>query len=1039
MAEPYEWLRDRLREAAAEREPLHVGRYQVMEVLGRGGMGKVVRAVDTSLGRIVALKIPTVEAFGRWEREARAMARLSHPAIAAVYDVGAADGLHYIAMEYVDGVHLGDAWREWPIRRRVEALRQVCAAVSFAHDHGVLHRDLKPANVMISGDRVKLIDFGLARLEGDPAMTREGTPLGSPLYMAPEQVRGHAARKETDVYALGVLLYEALAGAPPFTSDTLALLYQAILTEKPVAPSKRAAGVPRDLETLALRAIEKEPAQRPSSAQAFGDDLQRWLDGVPMTIRPIRGAIRFGRAIVRNPRAWTAALVLLLVAGALAWRSRHDRTWTADLLASQAAAAFSAGDVASARRHVDEALRLSPGHRSASYWLARLKLREYHARRGVPSPLISRGAVGVSPTLPETAALRTLRGEIEEALRRAGGDPFAEGALALVGGRFLQALESLRLAADTDESRWLRAYCLYNLGRFGQAREALGTTTSRPGLPLLGQILLALAMQADDPLPLLRDAENAATALMVAGDAEGGRLLAARTQIEGSVLELSRGGDPEERLTRAMEALSGLEGPEACLARGDALLTRAESLAARGRIGVGDPAEYGEAIENYTRALEVRDDFALAHLRRAAARRALAGYRSHFGADDVAWRTLARDDYAAAAVSGHPEARLGLASITAEIERARAATPDVAINATVHELETVTAVVDAAPQNLSALVCRAAVRSRLAQLRKSHGESPVDDLDAGQADCGGALALAPDYVEALVARADLHRLMAFEHRDRDAAEQSFSLARTDLDRALSRNPWRIESRGALLMLLRDRGHFLRERGEDPLPAWREAVVIATDGLNLRPNQANLLYMRAMARRDLGAALAAVTEFQAAIADLDRCIEVNPKQVDAYRVRATLHQRLGLIRAAAGGDPTDYFRRGLGDIAKGFDLDPSLQDRFAHFHFARGSLLLALGEWQEERLPKEAAATYQAAVDAMLPALKINPRYADYYRIRGQALAGVARLRLRAGQDAANEFKRALEDYDFILKEFAHYPLAKSWKEERNRIEAALPK
>jgi tetratricopeptide (TPR) repeat protein len=304
--------------------------YEVLDVLGRGGMGVVYRARHLGLNRTVALKMLLAGAQGdpdscqRFRAEAAATARLQHPNIVQIHEGGVADGLPYLALEYVDGRSLEEALQDGPLAPEEAArlLETVARAVQAAHERGIIHRDLKPANVLRTKDGTpKIVDFGLAkRLESVSGLTHNGAFLGTPAYMAPEQLsrRGEALGPACDIYALGVILYEMLAGRPPFEAGSPGdLLFQVTLRE-PISPRYWRPALPRDLETICLKCLRKEPGERYASAAALADDLRRFLDHRPIQARPVGLLGRAGHWCRRNPGpAGLAATVMLCAAAAV--------------------------------------------------------------------------------------------------------------------------------------------------------------------------------------------------------------------------------------------------------------------------------------------------------------------------------------------------------------------------------------------------------------------------------------------------------------------------------------------------------------------------------------------------------------------------------------------------------------------------------------------------------------------------------------------------------------------------------------------------
>jgi serine/threonine-protein kinase len=291
--------------------------YEILGLLGSGGMGVVYRARDVRLKRLVALKMILTgpharpEELDRFRREAEAVARLQHPNVVQVYEVGEQDGRPYLALEYVGGGSLAERLdgRPQPPDEAARLVRAVALAVHAAHQRGIVHRDLKPANVLLTEDGTpKVTDFGLAKLlTCDPGasaagQTQTGAVLGTPSYMAPEQALGdvHAIGPHTDVHALGALLYELLTGRPPFGGSTLLETLEQVRSVEPLPPSRLRPDVPRDLETICRKCLEKEPARRYPSAQALADDLGRYLAGDLIHARSFNLADRLARTLNRE-------------------------------------------------------------------------------------------------------------------------------------------------------------------------------------------------------------------------------------------------------------------------------------------------------------------------------------------------------------------------------------------------------------------------------------------------------------------------------------------------------------------------------------------------------------------------------------------------------------------------------------------------------------------------------------------------------------------------------------------------------------------
>ncbi len=302
-----------------------VAGYEILAELGRGGMGAVYKARQTSLKRLVALKMILSGSFARPQdvarflHEAEAVARLQHPHIVQIHEIGRQDGRPYFTMELVEGPSLAEKLQAGPLvpREAAQLAETLARAVQYAHERGVVHRDLKPGNVLLTADgQPKITDFGLAKRidQEESHHTRTGVVLGTPSYMAPEQAVGRSREvgPATDVYALGAILYEMLTGRPPFRGDTWLEIAQQIKHWQPVPPSYLQPRVPRDLETVCLKCLEKEPDRRYPSAAALADDLRAFLAGEPIQARPPNPPERVVRWIRRHP----TAAVLLGVGGA---------------------------------------------------------------------------------------------------------------------------------------------------------------------------------------------------------------------------------------------------------------------------------------------------------------------------------------------------------------------------------------------------------------------------------------------------------------------------------------------------------------------------------------------------------------------------------------------------------------------------------------------------------------------------------------------------------------------------------------------------
>ena len=308
----------------------YFGDYEIIRELARGGMGVVFEARQVSLNRKVALKMILAGQLAhetdvkRFYTEAEAAANLDHPGIVPIFEVGQHEGQHYFSMGFVEGQSLSQRLNEGPLAAREAAALMVAVAeaIDYAHQCGVIHRDLKPGNILLDQKgNPRVTDFGLAKkIQGDSGLTGSGQIMGTPSYMPPEQAGGQrgAVGPAADVYALGATLYALITGRPPFQAATAMDTVIQVLSDEPVPPRRLNPSIPRDLETICLKCLEKEPRRRYPSAAALAADLRRFLAGEPIAARPVTRLERAAKWARRKPTlaaAYTLGLLAVLLGG----------------------------------------------------------------------------------------------------------------------------------------------------------------------------------------------------------------------------------------------------------------------------------------------------------------------------------------------------------------------------------------------------------------------------------------------------------------------------------------------------------------------------------------------------------------------------------------------------------------------------------------------------------------------------------------------------------------------------------------------------
>src|SRR5689334_21172937 len=307
--------------------PRDVGEYELLEEIARGGMGVLYRASQRGLNRLVAVKLllfgphASPEHDKRFRAEATAAASLRHPNIVTIHDVGVNQGEHFLVMDLVDGPNHASFLKEKPLsaRQAAQYLKAIAEAIDYAHERGILHRELEPSIVLIdANNQPRVTDFGLAkRLEGDSSLTLSGHVLGTPSYTPPEQARSdrHKVGRRSDVYSLGATIYHMLAGCPPFVASTLGEALDQVLNREAVGPRLLNPAVPRDLETICLKCLQKEPNRRYPTARALAEELNRFLQDQPILARPVSSPEKLWRWCRRKPALATLMLLLVLVGG----------------------------------------------------------------------------------------------------------------------------------------------------------------------------------------------------------------------------------------------------------------------------------------------------------------------------------------------------------------------------------------------------------------------------------------------------------------------------------------------------------------------------------------------------------------------------------------------------------------------------------------------------------------------------------------------------------------------------------------------------
>jgi eukaryotic-like serine/threonine-protein kinase len=1018
-------------------------RYRIEGFLGAGGMGSVYKAFDPTLNRLVAVKFlhrndPAQTA--QFLREARSQARVDHPNVCRVYEVGEVEGRPYIAMQYIDGQTLAEAHDVLPVDAKVRLVRDVARAVHAAHRTGLIHRDLKPGNVLVGrGENDELqpqvVDFGLARDADDVRLTRPGSVTGTPAYLSPEQALGKTLDRRTDVYSLGVMLYELLTGRTPFQGNNPPHTLLRLIQEEAVPLSKLNPAVPRDLETIVLKCLEKDPAKRYDSARALADDLERWLEGEPIAARPAGWAYRTGKRL-RKHRAVAgvaaAAVVALLALGVAALRSHWRARETAELAQRfgqqvreveddmRMAALLPRHDISAHRTELSRQLqgiqgemarlgRLADGPGNAALGRGFLALHQYRLARehleaawraGHRTPevaaslgramglLYERALVDASPThnadLGETA-----REEIESTLGKPALSYLKEGSREGLPGR----------AGAAVGSPYLDALIAFYEGRFDEAMarardaERLAPPWFYEPAQLTAEIYAARGNGADEAgrfddalaqYDLARGAYLAVAARAPSDPALYSALCGVemrRMEVEGEV-----GSIDHDHVAAALAAcdLALTVDPELAEAfQHEARIhwRWAESLARRGE----DPREELAAAVDLGRRAIALDPSATDHNQLAIAYRLLATWQIERGLDPG--DALAKAAAAArTAVALQPELATsynGLGNAYYEMARYRARG---GLDPHEQVAEATAAYQEAIVRNprfATALTNLGNAWKVAAEYRLAQGQDPSEPLASAVAALARAAELKPTSAPFQNNLGNVHLTLADYQRGRgDDPRQALQRAATAYRRAIAVNADYPLAYFNLGYTLRSLAEYLLARGDDVTAALAEADLSLDRAIALNPADADGYLERA--RVDLVAARGALARKEdptaplaAAGKALDRAAALNPRDPEVLLARASAERVRAEGALAAGRDPAPAVRCGLGWAAKAAAINP-LGGRC---QATTGALqqLAARGESDPARRRQAA----RRALEALEAAVAANPLLAREY---GQALA-----------------------------------------------------
>lgn len=882
-------------------------RYEVVSFLGAGGMGSVYKVFDPALMRFAAVKVlqrSEPDLGRRLLREARAQARVDHPNVCQVFEAGEVAGRPYIAMQYIEGERLDRAAEGLPRDEVVRLFVDVAKAVHSAHRTGLVHRDLKPGNVLVShrsSGRLHpyVVDFGLAQDLEEPALSRTDVITGTPGYLAPEQVRGATVDRRTDVFALGVVLYEILTGRAPFASGSVPETLIRITSDDPPRPRKLDPSIPADLETIVLRCLEKAPDRRYDSAQALAQDLERYLAGEPILARAPSLVYRLGKKLRKNRSVAAVAAVATVAVLTSAGIGLHARweSWERTELAQRFGQ-----EVAEVEATLRYAVLL-PLHDTSEHKRA-LRTRMDRIR----SEMERLGELAQGPgnyALGQAHLALHEYDEARERLERAWTSGYREPEVAATLGRTLGHLYTRSLAeaeasAGTAERRaYLREIQrAYREPALSYLRES---QANRGSASAYVQALIALYEgRYEDALRLARRAAD-----------ENPRMSEAR-RLVGDVYVIQGNGALEagsyDEAVRLYDRAGEVYGELLETFRSDAALhaadcgRRIQHLEVRARRGRLPERQVAQALAACDRALTADPGLAEAHSKKAR----------------IYWRSA--EDLM---LRGEDPRR--------DLERAVAeARSAIALD----------------PRDMNAHTHLSVAHRRLAERAMLHTEDPTGALERAVAAAEEAVRIAPS-------RASTHHGLGNAHFQRanylvsrgDDPRPDLSRAAAAYEQALALNPRMSPAATNLGYVWQTRAEAEMARGEDPELSIDHAVAALELALRVNPSSASAHNNLGNAHLTLGTHLLAsgadpTAALERAIESYRRSLGINPDYPFGFYNLALAHRFVALHAEATGQDPTPALEAARTALEEAVRLNPTDPDN--HVEAVRVELIA--GRW-----------------------------------------------------------------------------------------------